>query len=240
MLSTYRSVGIVTCAWEWWVSLASVKIDQRAELGEPLERGGLRQRLLDAAFELTYAKGFQATGLSEIISHVGATKGALYHHFCSKTELGYALVDEHIRRFVHESWILPLATDGDGIETIKAAFLDGRDKALAKGMRLEYGCPLSNLAHEMSSVDEGFRVRVDRILCEWREGLEELLAREQKKGRVRRDINAAHTAAFIISSFQGCMARAKITRDPGTMEEGRAALFTYLDLIRTGKDGVST
>ncbi len=218
--------------------MSQASTETRSDDSAPV-KPNLRERLLEAAFEVTYAKGFRSCGLNDILALVGATKGALYHHFGSKTELGYALVDEHISRFVRESWIEPLETDGDGIEAIKEAFLAGRERALAKGMRVEYGCPLSNLAHEMASVDDGFRERIDRVFAEWRAKLAALIEKEQLEGRVRTDISPTQTATFIISSFQGCMARTKITRDPETMEEGMAALFTYLDLIRADMPGVT-
>ena len=53
-----------------------------------------RQTLLQAAFQEIYRSGFQAASLRNILSKVGITKGALYHHFGSKQELGYAVVDE--------------------------------------------------------------------------------------------------------------------------------------------------
>ena len=52
-----------------------------------------RQDLLEAAFEEVWQNGFRAASLDAILVRVGVTKGALYHHFHNKLELGYGVVE---------------------------------------------------------------------------------------------------------------------------------------------------
>jgi TetR/AcrR family transcriptional repressor of nem operon len=49
-----------------------------------------RQRILNAAVKLIRAKGYNATTVDDLCSEAGATKGAFFHHFKSKDELGEA------------------------------------------------------------------------------------------------------------------------------------------------------
>ena len=51
-----------------------------------------RAALLKAARELFAEKGFAQTGREEIAERAGVTRGALYHHFASKTEVAAAVV----------------------------------------------------------------------------------------------------------------------------------------------------
>ena len=53
-----------------------------------------RHALLGAARTLFAEKGFAATGREEIAERAGVTRGALYHHFSSKTEVAAAVVEE--------------------------------------------------------------------------------------------------------------------------------------------------
>jgi len=55
---------------------------------------GTRAALLDAARELFAEKGFAATSRDEIAACAGVTRGALYHHFDSKTAVAAAVVAE--------------------------------------------------------------------------------------------------------------------------------------------------
>lgn len=52
-----------------------------------------RQLLIDEAANLFSGQGYANTSLSKIAANVGATKGALYHHFSNKKEL-YAICYE--------------------------------------------------------------------------------------------------------------------------------------------------
>ena len=53
-----------------------------------------RGALLGAARELFAEKGFASTGREEIAERAGVTRGALYHHFASKTDLAAAVVEQ--------------------------------------------------------------------------------------------------------------------------------------------------
>jgi len=61
---------------------------------------GTRQRILDVALRLFYARGYRATSLSAIADEVGISAPSLYWHFESKNELCFAAVRDELRRFV--------------------------------------------------------------------------------------------------------------------------------------------
>ncbi len=47
-----------------------------------------RTRLLDTALRLVRERGFAATSVNDLCAAAGVTKGAFYHHFASKEQLG--------------------------------------------------------------------------------------------------------------------------------------------------------
>ena len=51
-----------------------------------------RQRLLQATTRLVLHRGFTATGIDQICAEAGVTKGAFFHHFKSKEDLGQAIL----------------------------------------------------------------------------------------------------------------------------------------------------
>jgi AcrR family transcriptional regulator len=53
-----------------------------------------RRKIIDAAVDLFDEKGYQATGLGDIIDRLAVTKGALYYHFDSKESLATAIIEE--------------------------------------------------------------------------------------------------------------------------------------------------
>lgn len=54
-----------------------------------------RERLLNAAEELVLDHGFAGTTVEAVIERAEVTKGAFFHHFKSKAELGKALIDRY-------------------------------------------------------------------------------------------------------------------------------------------------
>ena len=161
-----------------------------------------RRRILKAAFAEFYRHGFQGGSLNRIVDEAGTTKGALFHHFEGKNDLGYAVVEEIIQPRIKALWLDPLADSIDPITDAKQAVRQFIKQEQANG-RLAQGCPLNNLAQEMSPLDEGFRIRIEKVYSAWRESLESAFARGIKAGKVRRDISPRNVAAFVVSALAG-------------------------------------
>jgi len=76
-------------------------------------RARTRGALLAAARALFAEKGFAATGREEIAEQAGVTRGALYHHFASKTEVAAAVVAELEAELVDR--VVRAAAAGEGV-----------------------------------------------------------------------------------------------------------------------------
>ena len=81
-----------------------------------------RRKILEAAFVEFYANGFQGGSLNHIVDAAGTTKGALFHHFDSKQELGYAVMDDIVGPLLLARWLEPVANSNDPISDIQHAF----------------------------------------------------------------------------------------------------------------------
>src|SRR6476661_9743164 len=81
-----------------------------------------RQKILMAAFVEFYKHGFQGGSLNHIVEAAGTTKGALFHHFVSKQELGYAVVDEMIGPLLLERWLESVDDSADPLTEIQRSF----------------------------------------------------------------------------------------------------------------------
>ena len=189
-----------------------------------------RRRLLEGAFSEIYQKGFQAAGVNDILARTGLTRGALYHHFPSKTHLGYAVVDELIAGYVEESWVAPLTADDAGIDTLKASV--ARMLERAKKTDIALGCPLNNLAQEMAPLDEGFRERIAALFERWRTHVAAVLRREQEKGRARAEFDPDESAAFIVAAIEGGICLAKGAQDGRLLQTCFDAVAHYLESLQ--------
>lgn len=93
---------------------------------------------------------------------------------------------------------------------------------------IEVGCPLNNLAQEMSPLDEGFRLRLDRVAAELRDGFANALERGKRAGTVRADVDPKATALFVIAAMEGCVGMAKNAQSLDVLKSCGQGLIQYL------------
>lgn len=194
----------------------------------PLET---RQKILGAAFQEIYVRGFQAASLDRILADAGVTKGALYHHFPDKAALGYAVVDDVIRGHLLARWLGPLEEESDDpLAALQHAFrLRGRE---VQPHEVELGCPLNNLAQEMSPLDDEFRARVEAVFDSWRGGFARTIESAKAKGIVREDVDARQVASFLVAAAEGSFGVAKNARSIEMFRSNMEMLAEYLDTLR--------
>jgi len=201
--------------------------DKKRRLRDP-ER--TRESLLQAAFREVYRYGFQSAGIDTILAATNVTKGALYYHFESKEALGYAVIEEIVAELNRDRWLRPLqrSKDQDPIDA-----LIGIVQAIpARPRDVKGGCPLVNLAQEMSHLDERFRKRLERIFNGWQEGIVMALRRGQSQRTVRRDLVPEETASFLIAMVEGYEVLAKNAQDAKVWNVGIRNIVGWLNSLR--------
>src|SRR3954470_17561636 len=104
---------------------------------------GLRARILDAAFDLFQAQGYNASSVHEIAAAARVTSGALHHHFPTKKSLGLAVIEERVAGAVEETWLAPVRRSSDARAAICDVF-EGLARDLDR-QELVRGCPVNNL-----------------------------------------------------------------------------------------------
>ena len=189
-----------------------------------------RDKLLNAAFEEIYRRGFQAASLDIILAKAGVTKGALYHHFPDKAALGYAVVDEVVKGLLLKRWGVLAPATGDPVSALQKV-LKGRAAALTT-REVELGCPLNNLAQEMSPLDRRFRQGVNATFEIWIGAVAKDLQRGQAEGTVRKDLDAGKVAAFLVASIEGSFGLAKGAQSAALLRSNLEVLGSFLESLR--------
>ena len=197
---------------------------------QPRDPQATRRVLLEAAFEDIDLHGYQAASLDRIVERTALTKGALFHHFANKQALGYAVVDEVIRAMIEAQWVMPLASATDPLVTIERAFAEGVEGLAAQPSIL--GCPLNNLAQEMSPIDEGFRERTQAVFDLWMGAYDAALQRGRAAGTVANGIETRDAAAALVSHIEGTLSLAKNSQSRDTLDQGLRNLRAQLAVMR--------
>lgn len=187
---------------------------------------------METALDLFHRGSFKGTSINQVVEHAGITKGALFHYFRGKNELGYAVVEECIRGQIIETWVKPLATSVDPISDM-IGILDRFGEMMEEQPELiEFGCPLNNLAQEMSTQDEEFRLRLVSLYRQWETALEKAIRAGIDAGTVKRDIDPSAAATSIVALMEGSIGLIKVNRDREHIRKVDSGVRMLLEMLR--------
>jgi TetR/AcrR family transcriptional regulator, transcriptional repressor for nem operon len=109
-------------------------------------------------------------------------------------------------------WLKPIRRSTDPIGRLKTMLNALARQTADDHSMLCHGCPVANLAQEMSPLDEGFQKRIARIYEDWRAEIATKFENGIKHGTVRKDISPEGVAALLVATFAGMAGTVKTRR----------------------------
>ncbi|WP_042351586.1 TetR/AcrR family transcriptional regulator [Bacillus massiliigorillae] len=129
-----------------------------------------KEEIISAAKELIYKNGYQATSISDILTAANIGKGQFYHYFSSKYDLGLAVVEDISSEWEQELFQEIFQAEYTPKEKIQKMI--DRTIMFHEKTKNSSGCPIGNLAIEMSEHDDIFKEKIQYIFNEWINHLE--------------------------------------------------------------------
>ena len=188
-----------------------------------------RTGILRAAFDEIHHHGFQGTSVNEIVAKTDVTKGAFFHYFPTKNDLGYAIVDDVLKEMIFQRWIRPLAAYKNPVQGIITRFRKIIESTSDEDMTL--GCPLNNLTQELSSEDPVFREKLAAVMTLWIDENEKYLKKAQHDGYLKPQVNPRQVAEFVVMVEEGSYALVKNLRDSRLYWSLLDSLKQYLESV---------
>lgn len=140
------------------------------------------------------------------------------------------MVDEVIGPLLLRRWLEPVVGSTNPIADIKRAFRRYVKTDIERGHWL-LGCPLNNLAQEMSPLDDGFRSRIDALYTRWRKEYAAAIAKGIKAGTVHDEVAPKSVAAMLVASQMGIWGTGKSSQNKAVMSQAAEAICDYLDTL---------
>ena len=190
----------------------------------------MRRKLLKSFYEEMHKNGYHQTSVDDISQNANVTKGSFYHHFKSKEEAGLAVINELIAKILEDIWVAPLTEAEDVLEALGKAVKDSGVGFTADN--IQYGCPLNNLAQEMSSLNEDFRKSISALYTRWHGIIVETLEIGKKRGQVKQDIISTDIASFIVAVVEGAIGMAKNRQDIDWFHQCCSFIASFLETLR--------
>jgi len=191
----------------------------------PVQAAETRDRLLKAAFQLFHEQGFNATGVATILREAGVNPGSMYHFFESKDELLLEVLDFALGYLAPAVMDPAEAKTADPIGRVFALLDQYRAGMDRRGCRM--GCPIGNLALEVSDGNAKARALIHRNFENWVSRVEAWL--EAAGDRLPPDIDRRRLARFVLTVMEGGLMQA---RAAGTLEPFDEAVETLRDHLK--------
>lgn len=170
----------------------------------------MRRKVLDVAEGAFQARGYHATSLGDLMQASGVTGGALHHHFPTKKAIGLAVIRERVAEAVEDTWIRRVQTAPSARQGVREVFTAVADQLDRQGF--VRGCPLNNLAHELSLADPEFRAALADVFVRWRGALADKIRSDQRAGQ-EENTDPERYAVRVVATYSGAMAMAKTMQD---------------------------
>lgn len=187
----------------------------------------VRGRIVTAAMELFWAKGYNSTSIADILSRTQLNAGSLYHVFPGKQDVLIAVLEAY-RDGIEPNLLVP-AWEGvdDPIDRI-FALLD-RYRWMILETDCTFGCPIGSLALELHEADPAVRELLAVNFTGWTRAI--LGCLEDAGERLPADLDRPALAEFVLTTMEGGVMQARTHRDVGYFDRGVAALRDHFDML---------
>jgi len=189
-----------------------------------------REKLIVTATSIMSAKGYNNTGIAEILNQINVPKGSFYHYFKSKDELGLAIIENYgeTLRMQLEEYLK--TAPGKAIVRLQNYFemLVG----YFEGNFHHCNCLLGNLAQELAIQSPEMRKAIFSHYTAIEKLIAECLKQAKKEGDIAADADEQVLAKILFSSWEGCLVRAKLEQSPASLNELLKVYFSSIVTTR--------
>ena len=194
---------------------------------DPTGTTATRERLLQIAFQLFHEQGFHATGVATILREASVNPGSMYHFFRSKDELLLAVLEFALDYLIIAVMEPVESAVTDPVERIEALLAQYRSRMEATGCRM--GCPMGNLALEVSDGNPEARALIHRNFESWAARVESWLAAEDSP--FPPELDRARFARFVLTVMEGGLMQSRAAGHLGPFDEAVAVLREHIGLL---------
>lgn len=185
--------------------------------------------IVESATAALVARGFNGTGINDILVAAKVPKGSFYYYFESKE----ALAEEVLRRYGSdtEDWLIgQLGAAGSPVEAVVKTFRAARDRISGSGYRV--GCLLGSLSQELANSETKMLSSMKSIFRAWERPIAGALSRAKAQGLLRADVDHKELASHILNSWEGAVLRAKLEKSAAPLDRFLEHTARYLRLLQ--------
>jgi TetR/AcrR family transcriptional repressor of nem operon len=194
-----------------------------------VSRSDARTKILDAAFRVIRQRGYSATTVDDLCREASVTKGAFFHHFRSKDDLGAAAAN-HWSKVTGELFAgAPYHQPADPLDRV-LAYIDFR-KMLLQGAVPEFTCLVGTMVQEAYDTVPAIRDACRASIFGHAATLEPDIAEAVEKYGLKPDWTVKSLALHTQAVLQGAFILAKASGGVEAAIEQVDHLRRYFELL---------
>lgn len=176
-----------------------------------------RDKLIATSIQVMAVKGFNNTGIAEILAEVKVPKGSFYHYFKSKDDLGFAIIEQYGQQ-MRQGLESHLSTaQGTELSKLKGYFTQIVE--FFEGNFCACNCLLGNLGQELAMQNPAMR---DAIFAHYRaveKVIEGVLRQAKAEGDLSQTADEVVLAKMFFAAWEGCLVRSKLEQSAQSLRE---------------------
>ena len=186
-----------------------------------------RSRIVFAAMELFWEKGYSSTSVADLLKRADVNAGSLYHFFPGKQDVLVAVLEAY--RDGIGPMLLEPAWRGidDPIEKVFA--LLARYRTHIVDTECTYGCPIGSVALELHEPDPVVRELLAANFRSWIDAIHALLVQAGK--RLPAGVDRVALAEFVLTTMEGGVMQARTFRNVASFDRSVAQLRAYFERL---------
>ena len=200
-------------------------------MDQKLKSKETKELILITSFNMFYEKGFNNTSIPDIMKETNLTKGAFYHHFKNKLEIGKKVIENILSKRIYNGFIAPLKENKSKkiSDLLVYVFTERIENFTEKEKAL--GCPANNMINEIGCSIHDFREPLRKLMDNWKEALIEIIDLGKKNKEIKESVNSESAATYLICSFEGARGIRKIYDDDALFKNYLEAVKEYISSI---------
>ena len=185
-----------------------------------------RDKLIAISIQTMAVKGFNNTGIAEILAIAKVPKGSFYHYFKSKDELGMAIIESYGQELRKGLDTYLQSAQGAALSRLRGYF----EQILAyfEGNFGLCNCLLGNLGQELSMQNPSMR---DAIFTHYRaveQVIADCLRQAKAEGELAASVDEQVLAKMFFASWEGCLVRSKLEQSAQPL---RDLIYMYFSVV---------
>jgi TetR/AcrR family transcriptional repressor of nem operon len=193
----------------------------------PKNGGQTKERIIHSAMYLFWERGYNATGMADLLKLSKANSGSFYYFFDSKDALLDEVLDLYLNS-LEDIIVKPVFEKrNDPIDRIFGILAGYREKIIQTNFA--YGCPIGRLALEIDPKNQRAREKIAANFSAWIDVIRKCLIEAKEHFSV--EINAEEIAQFTLTVMEGAVMQSRMFASVEPFDASVRQLRNYFDLL---------